>query len=135
MHSELFATLEVELGPRLNVGHTDQGFFKIIPIIGGTITGKLNGKIVPFGGDFNHRYDDRFSKAHALYLLKCNEELIYVDNQADIDKKTSSFTHLRFVADKNGNYHDLNYRTFNGKIVEGDDAHVLIEVYEVMDLA
>lgn len=135
MHRKLFATLDIDLGQRLNVGQTEQGLFKIIPITGGTVTGKLTGRVLPFGGDFNHKYDSRFSRAHARYLIECNDELIYVDNEANIDKKKDSFTHLHFISDKNGNFSDLNYRTFNGKIVDGNDTHVLIEVYEVTDYA
>lgn len=133
MHNEFFLKMNIKLGEPLVIGQTDQGLFKVIPIIGGNFRGKLTGKVLAFGGDFNYRYDDCYSQAHARYILECEKECLYVDNTIAVDKNKSLLTHLHFTCDKNGKFGDFNYRTFLGKLISGDKESVIIEVYEVKD--
>lgn len=50
--SSLF-TAEVALGPVVEVGRTPTGFRRVIPIVGGTVSGGLEGQVLPGGADWN----------------------------------------------------------------------------------
>jgi hypothetical protein len=50
--SPLF-TAEVALGPVVEVGRTPTGFRRVIPIVGGTVSGGLEGEVLPGGADQN----------------------------------------------------------------------------------
>lgn len=44
--------LYAELGPAQALGDTPQGNRKIVPVLGGTVTGRLAGRVLPGGGDW-----------------------------------------------------------------------------------
>lgn len=46
------AILTAELGPAQAHGRTPLGERKIVPVLGGSIAGRINGRILPFGGDW-----------------------------------------------------------------------------------
>ncbi|MBV8850849.1 MAG: DUF3237 family protein, partial [Methylobacteriaceae bacterium] len=47
------ADIRVDVGEPIAVGETGLGLRRVVPILGGTVEGpRLNGRIVPGGGDF-----------------------------------------------------------------------------------
>ncbi len=69
----------VELGPMADHGHTRAGHRRVIPIVGGTISGGLAGEILPGGADgqivradgsieVDGRYSARLDDGSLLYL-------------------------------------------------------------------
>ena len=67
-----FCTLHVELGPLREMGPGRAGQRRIIPITGGTVTGRLTGTILNLGADW---------------------QTIFADGAADIDTRYAMETH------------------------------------------
>lgn len=54
IQAEEIMRLHVNIEKELEVGEHPEGFLRVIPITGGTFTGKMfNGKILPGGADWN----------------------------------------------------------------------------------
>lgn len=79
---EHVATVIVDVGPPQEVGLTPSGRRRVIPILGGTVTGAmLAGKVVPGGADFQSIRSDTLTDIHARYVIETTEgELVYVEN-------------------------------------------------------
>ena len=74
-------TENVTLGSTLSVGTSDHGTRNVIPITGGTTSGKLTGKIVPGGGDYQLTASGSSTKLDAKYVLASNDgEFVVVRN-------------------------------------------------------
>jgi Protein of unknown function (DUF3237) len=76
--------LEVEVGAPVEIGMTPAGLRRVIPITGGTVSGRLmTGRILPGGADFQLISTPTETLAEARYVLESDEgELVYVDNRA-----------------------------------------------------
>ena len=44
--------LEVEVEAQIEVGETGNGLRRIIPIVGGTVSGRVEGRVLPGGADY-----------------------------------------------------------------------------------
>jgi hypothetical protein len=79
-----FARLTVQVGPPLEVGRTDAGLRRLIPILGGTVEGPgVAGRILPGGADFQRVRDDHVAELDARYVLQLDDgTAIYVVNRA-----------------------------------------------------
>lgn len=77
-----FTRSVIELGEPMDVGLTPEGFRRIVPILGGSFAGPdINGRILPFGGDFQTIKPGGQIDLDARYILQTDEdELIYVSN-------------------------------------------------------
>jgi Protein of unknown function (DUF3237) len=65
------------------VGLNSRGKRRIIPITGGTVTGKVNGKVLPGGADFQIVVSDTTADLDARYMIELeNGEHIFVQNRA-----------------------------------------------------
>lgn len=53
LRDELVFTLDVVVGEAVEVGRTSTGFRRVIPILGGTVSGRLSGEVLPGGADWN----------------------------------------------------------------------------------
>ncbi|MBN8294844.1 DUF3237 domain-containing protein [Rhodobacter sp. NTK016B] len=67
------ATLRVTIAEPLIVGPIDGRVRAVVPITGGTITGKINGEVLPGGFDWAWLYDDGQAKVEAHYVLKLDD--------------------------------------------------------------
>jgi len=78
------ATIDVEVGEPITVGPTDKGVRRVVPILGGRVSGpELSGIVLPFGEDFQLLRSDTVSELHAKYVIQTDDgELITVDNHA-----------------------------------------------------
>jgi hypothetical protein len=74
--------LEVEVGPPIEVGETPAGLRRVIPILGGTVSGPLlSGRVLPGGADFQVIRADTETVAEARYVLESDDgEVVYVEN-------------------------------------------------------
>jgi hypothetical protein len=73
-------TETVRIGSSISVGNSKRGSRNIIPITGGTTRGRIQGKVLPGGADFQLTAGTRFT-IDARYTLRTNDgELIIVRN-------------------------------------------------------
>jgi len=63
-------TAEVLLGPVVEVGPTPTGFRRVIPIVGGTVSGEIEGEVLPGGADWNVVHPDGSTQLWARYELR-----------------------------------------------------------------
>ncbi|MGC5171723.1 DUF3237 domain-containing protein [Microbacterium sp. DT81.1] len=81
---QFLATIEVDVGEPITVGPTDGGVRRVVPILGGRVSGpELSGVVLPFGEDFQLLRSDTVSELHARYLIQTDDgERVTVDNRA-----------------------------------------------------
>jgi Protein of unknown function (DUF3237) len=65
------------------IGLNSRGKRRIIPITGGTVTGQVNGKVLPGGADFQIVVSDTTADLDARYMVELDSgEHIFVQNRA-----------------------------------------------------
>lgn len=76
------AGFAVDVGVPVVVGETPHGLRRIIPILGGTVSGpRLRGSILPGGADFQLIDADGYTTLEARYVLRLDDDaLVYVVN-------------------------------------------------------
>ncbi|MBK9572907.1 MAG: DUF3237 domain-containing protein [Rhodoferax sp.] len=79
-----FADLSVQVGPPQEVGQSLHGRRRLIPIMGGSVTGVgWTAKVLPGGADFQLIVNDHLAELDARYCLETDGgDLIYVHNTA-----------------------------------------------------
>lgn len=76
-------TLDVRLGPVREVGATPAGYRRVIPIVGGTVSGGIEGRVLPGGADWNLVGADGSGHLWARYELELADGVIVsVTNRA-----------------------------------------------------
>lgn len=129
-----FIKLDIQLGEIITIGQTKEGYLKIIPIISGTASGDLKGKVLNYGGDVNYKNDEIYSVANATYIIQTNSgENVLVHNVGKINKNIPMLTYPSFIANQEGPYKSLNYRHFIGRIVSGNLSKIEIIIDEILD--
>ncbi|WP_428642871.1 DUF3237 domain-containing protein [Roseibium sp.] len=68
-----FCDLTVELGPVREMGHGRNGARRIIPIIGGTVTGKVNGTVLTLGADWQTTLADGTTDIDTRYAFETED--------------------------------------------------------------
>jgi len=77
----VYVATPIEAGNVL--GLNSRGKRRIIPITGGTVTGQVNGKILPGGADFQIVVSETTADLDARYMIELdNGEHIFVQNRA-----------------------------------------------------
>ena len=76
-------TLSITLAEPFEIGHTPQGFRRVIPITGGSVDGPaLRGRVLPGGADWNVVRPDGVAHLWARYTLETDDGvLIMVTNE------------------------------------------------------
>jgi hypothetical protein len=78
---ELAFELRAEVAAPVDVGATPKGMRRIIDILGGEFDGRIKGRLVPGGADWQLIQQDGFTDIDTRYLLETDEgHLIYVTN-------------------------------------------------------
>jgi Protein of unknown function (DUF3237) len=79
-----FADLSVQVGLPQEVGHSLHGRRRLIPIVGGSVTGVgWTARVLPGGADFQLIVNDHVAELDARYCLQTDGgDLIYVHNTA-----------------------------------------------------
>lgn len=125
--------LHIQLQSPYIIGNIKESVFKIIPIIGGEVSGSIEGSILKFGADYNFRINEFESDVDAGYIIQTkDDQYIMIRNQGHIDKKQNCFiTYSVFYVDENSDYAYLMNKKFYGKILKGTNTFVDIEIQEV----
>ena len=76
-------TITAEIGGVTSAGDTGTGVRRIIPIVGGTVKGEgVNGKVCPFGADFQIVRPNELIELEAKYAFETDDgATIYVENR------------------------------------------------------
>jgi hypothetical protein len=76
-------TITAHIGAVTTAGETGHGVRRIIPITGGMVKGPgLNGKVCPFGADFQIIRPNELIELEAKYALETDDgALVYVENK------------------------------------------------------
>lgn len=132
-------TLVVTLENTVEIGDSDSGIRRYVPITGGYFKGKtMSGTVLPGGADWQLQRTDGVLEIDALYSIKTDDgQTIIIHNSglASNDALVGKYPYIRttpqFKAPK-GQYDWLNKRVFTGTItpIEGKHA-VIIRVFQV----
>lgn len=109
--------IRAEIGQAINGGECPHGVRITIPITGGEVTGKVNGKVIPGGADYQLlNPDQQRSELQAIYTIMTNDSVaIHVCNEGinRFAPDDSYFmTSPKFECDINSPYNWLNNRIF-----------------------
>ena len=76
-------TITAEIGEVTTAGEIGHGVRRIIPITGGTVKGEgINGKVCPFGADFQIIRPNELIELEAKYALETDDgAVVYVENK------------------------------------------------------
>ena len=75
-------TIAAKIGTVTSAGETGQGVRRIIPIIGGEVTGAISGKVLPLGADFQIIRPNELIDLEAKYAFETNDgAIVYVENR------------------------------------------------------
>ena len=86
------AVLTADLGPAQAHGQTPRGNRKIVPVIGGTLEGRINGKVLPFGGD---------------WALTRPDGVLELDVRLTIETDDGALIHMIYYGVRHGTDEDL----------------------------
>lgn len=79
---ERFCTLEVELAPIMDLGLGRFGQRRVIPIVGGRVSGRVTGTILEVGADWQSVTHDGVAALDARYLFRTDDgALVEIINQ------------------------------------------------------
>lgn len=74
--------LSVEIDEPIEIGDTGDGFRRIVPITGGTVSGEVTGDVLPHGADFQLLRLDRPTELVAKYAFETDSGArVYVQNR------------------------------------------------------
>lgn len=83
------ATLSVDVGQPIDAGITPEGHRRIVPIIGGTVTGgavsgpQFQGRVLPAGADYQILRSAQLTELDARYAVELDDgAVVYVHNAA-----------------------------------------------------
>ncbi|QSW97700.1 DUF3237 domain-containing protein [Haloterrigena alkaliphila] len=74
--------LEIEVEEPIEIGETGNGQRRIIPIVDGTVSGRIEGTIIPAGADYQLFRVDRPTELVAKYAFETDDgSRVYVENR------------------------------------------------------
>lgn len=74
--------LEIEVEEPIEIGETGNGQRRIIPIVDGTVSGRVEGTIIPAGADYQLFRVDRPTELVAKYAFETDDgSRVYVENR------------------------------------------------------
>jgi hypothetical protein len=75
-------TITALIGSVTSAGDIGSGVRRIIPIIGGEVRGEVNGKVLPFGADFQIIRPSELIELEAKYAFETDDgAIVYVENK------------------------------------------------------
>ena len=83
LETEYVFTITARIGEVVSAGELGHGVRRIIPIIGGEVKGeKVNGRVLPFGADFQIIRPNEFIDLEAKYAFETDDgAVVYVENK------------------------------------------------------
>jgi Protein of unknown function (DUF3237) len=137
--TELFFTIHAICTPPEEMGRVKGGLGRMIPIIGGSVSGpKLIGEVMP-GADWFVTHDNGLAEVNARYAIRTDDGTVIqvfngaVARIAPVDSPQPMVTHPRFIAPE-GPHDWLNEGLFVGVLtpdISIDQFAVNIAVYRV----
>ena len=126
--------IHAEIGNAINGRVNPHGVRVTIPITGGTVTGKINGTIIPGGADYQLVNPDQHrSELQAIYTIMTNDSVaIHVCNEGinRFAPDDSYFmTSPKFECDINSPYDWLNNRIFICRPVDFAPSAITLRVW------
>jgi len=80
---EHLCNLAVEVGVPVDAGHSPLGQRRLVPILGGTVGGRLKGRVLPGGADFQMIHGGTQARLEARYMLELDDGArVFVQNNA-----------------------------------------------------
>ncbi|MCX6469765.1 MAG: DUF3237 domain-containing protein [Corynebacteriales bacterium] len=71
---EFVAHLVIDVGPAIDLGDLPDGHRRIVPILGGSVTGpRLRGRVLPAGADHQYLRSERVTELDARYALETDD--------------------------------------------------------------
>ncbi|MFD7136266.1 DUF3237 family protein [Streptomyces sp. NPDC059894] len=101
------ARLTVRIGEPIDAGPTPLGHRRVIPIIGGTVTGRIEGEVLPLGADWNLVRPDGTASVDARYLVRTHDGVVLTVANTGILASSGFLTSPRIEAPE-GPYGWLN---------------------------
>jgi hypothetical protein len=135
LYAELIMKLHIQCDRDMEVKNDGSGYLRVIPIVGGTFEGKINGEVIPGGADWNTTRENNIAHVFAKYLLKTDDgEFIAIENEGKIifDHKNFITTSPRFQADWAGKYAFLNTGVYVASLDVGEEGKIDITVYKML---
>jgi len=132
-------TLVVTLDNTVEIGDSDAGIRRYVPITGGYFKGKtMSGTVLSGGADWQLQRPDGVLEIDALYSIRTDDgQTIIIHNSglASNDPLVGKYPYIRttpqFKAPK-GKYDWLNKRVFTGTITPIESKHaVIIRIFQV----
>jgi len=75
-------TITARVAEVTSAGDVGHGVRRIIPIIGGEVRGQINGRVCPFGADFQIVRPNELIELEAKYALQTDDgAIVYVENK------------------------------------------------------
>jgi len=75
-------TITALIGEVTSAGDIGTGVRRIIPIVGGEVKGEVNGKVLPFGADFQIIRPNELIELEAKYAFETDDgAVVYVENK------------------------------------------------------
>lgn len=130
--------IRAEIGEAINGGRSPQGVRMTIPITGGEVTGKVNGKIIPGGADYQLiNPEQQRSELQAVYTIMTEDSIaIHVCNEG-INRFAPDDSYFmtapRFECDIRSHYNWLNNRIFVCKPIGFEKDAITLRVWEVRE--
>lgn len=84
--------LMVELDPPQSLGQTPQGNRKIVPVRGGSVEGRIEGRVLPFGGD---------------WALTRNDGVLELDVRLTLEMRDGALVHMTYAGMRHGSDKDI----------------------------
>lgn len=134
--------LYVDCEPARRVGETLDGLLNIIPIVGGTVEGDIQGTVLSGGSDWNYTLRDDIASVCAKYMFQAEDgTYIGIENSGMIvpevngpetqtDNEPVIITRTRFWADIHSPYAYLNHGVYVGSL-EVKNGVVHVTIYDV----
>ncbi len=71
---EFVAHLAIDVGAPIDLGGLPDGHRRMVPILGGTVTGpRLRGRVLPAGADHQHLRSERVTELDARYVVETDD--------------------------------------------------------------
>lgn len=102
--------LDVEIGVPIDVGETGDGQRLIIPITGGSVSGRVDGTVLPVGADFQLSRTERPTAIEAKYAFETDDgATVYVENEGIVHAPPA--VRERMLAGEDVDPEELYFRT------------------------
>ncbi|MEG1925376.1 MAG: DUF3237 domain-containing protein [Ruthenibacterium sp.] len=136
LEAEKIFTLFVQCEQGKIIGDDGAGMLQVIPIISGSFTGKINGKIIKGGADWNTACTNGLAHVFAKYMLQTEDGIcIAIENEGKIlasEKFKTIKTFTRFQVANESIYSWLNSGVYVGSLDGTENqGEVKIEIFKL----